>query len=46
MTVRLERDLGACGQLKGRYESIVLMLFLCILLVVTIVNMMDYLAIR
>jgi len=26
------------------YESIVLVLFLCILLVVTIVNIMDYLA--
>jgi len=34
----------ARGQPKGRYESIVLVLFLCILLVVTIVNVMDYLA--
>ena len=35
----------ARGQPKGPYESIVLVLFLCILLVVTIVNIMDYLAV-
>jgi len=34
-----------CGQQKGHDESIVLVLFLCILLVVTIVNIMDYLAV-
>ena len=28
--------------LKGRYESISLVVFLCILLVVTIVNIMDF----
>jgi len=30
------------GQPKGRYESIGLVVFLCILLVVTIVNIMDF----
>jgi len=40
MTVRLGRD-----REEGRYESIVLVLFLCILLVVTIVDIMDYLTV-
>jgi len=32
-------------QPKGRYESIVLVFFLCMLLVVAIVNIMGYLAV-
>jgi len=41
-----DRDTARCNvrQPKGRYESTVLVLFSCILLVVTIVNIMDYLA--
>ena len=49
MTMRLGRDClpdqMSRGQPKGRYESIVLVLFSCILLVVNIVNILDYLAI-
>jgi len=30
---------------EGRYESVVLVLFLCILLVIIIVNIIDYLAV-
>jgi len=47
MTVRLGRGCGGTRDTcpMKHYESIVLVLLLCILVVVTIVNIMDYLAI-